>query len=282
MKTFVHDSVPARAIAPCGHDEAAAIAQTELQRILALVNSLSPEEWTLPTVCDLWDVRQLVAHIAGSAAAWSSWAEFSRQNNRTLQKPYRERGMTMIDAQNQIQVDDRENHTPEELVTELQAEGPKAIAFRKRLPAPVRAIRLPMGLVFPFGSTFVSIGYLTDVMLPRDWWMHRLDLSRATNHEMHLTAEHDGRMTALVMRDLVRILKGTIGDSGVLYDLTGTAGGSWTVGAGETAATIHMDALDFHLLASGRMTADDIQPRIAIEGNPDLAQRALVHTVVAY
>ena len=43
------------------------LAQTEYQRVTDAVDALHPEDWGRPTDCTEWDVRQLVAHIAGQA-----------------------------------------------------------------------------------------------------------------------------------------------------------------------------------------------------------------------
>ena len=40
------------------------LAETEYQRVTDAVDALQPEDWTRPTDCTEWDVRQLVAHIA--------------------------------------------------------------------------------------------------------------------------------------------------------------------------------------------------------------------------
>jgi uncharacterized protein (TIGR03083 family) len=55
------------------------LAQTEYQRVTDAVDALLPEEWTRPTDCTEWDVRQLVAHIAGMAKFISSPVEMARQ-----------------------------------------------------------------------------------------------------------------------------------------------------------------------------------------------------------
>ena len=44
------------------------------------------------------------------------------------------------------------------------------------------------------------MGYLVDIILTRDTWMHRVDIARATGRPMELTAEHDGRIVADVVR----------------------------------------------------------------------------------
>jgi hypothetical protein len=41
-----------------------------------------------------------------------------------------------------------------------------------------------------------TFAYMTDVILTRDPWMHRMDITRATGTEPQLTAEHDGVLVA--------------------------------------------------------------------------------------
>ena len=51
------------------------------ERFLALVTSLSEDEWEKPTACPLWNVRQILAHVTGAAASYARWSEFKRQNS---------------------------------------------------------------------------------------------------------------------------------------------------------------------------------------------------------
>ena len=51
---------------------------------------------------------------------------------------------------------------------------------RRRIPGFVRRMRLPEPQVVNGVPETWSLGYLTDVILTRDPWMHRLDLARAT------------------------------------------------------------------------------------------------------
>src|SRR5712692_9807606 len=181
QSTDHHDSVgrpslsDAASIPSLTHTEAAQMAAVELERFLTLVESLSPADWDKPTTCTLWNVRQVVAHVTGAAASYARWSEFKRQNSFFVQRPYRQAGFSMLDAINQIQVDDRTNATPADLLAELREVGPRAIATRKRLPAIVRAVRLPLPLL-----GVAPIGYVTDLIYTRDMWMHRLDICRAT------------------------------------------------------------------------------------------------------
>ena len=106
----------ARAIPPLSHREAMGMARLELERFLALVTSLSEDEWEKPTACPLWNVRQILAHVTGAAASYARWSEFKRQNSLKVQRPYRASGLSFLESLNQIQVDDRACATPAALI----------------------------------------------------------------------------------------------------------------------------------------------------------------------
>jgi uncharacterized protein (TIGR03083 family) len=260
------------------HPEAAEMAAVELERFLTLVESLAPADWDSPTVCSLWNVRQIVAHVTGAAASYARWEEFKRQTSLFVQRPYRQAGFSLLDALNQIQVDDRRAATPASLLAELREVGPRAIATRKRLPAIVRAIRLPLPVL-----GVVPLGYLTDLIYTRDMWMHRLDICRATGREMVQTQEHDGRITALVVRDLARKLTPKLAGQAVVYELTGISGGIFRLGENASPlARITMDVLDFHLQASGRLEAYALSLHASCSGDEHMARLALDNTHVPY
>lgn len=290
--TIADDTAPTNAAIPnasdipaLGRAEAMAMATVELDLFVQLLESLDPEDWQKPTACTLWDVRQMVAHVAATAAGLAQRSEFMRQGSPSAQRPYRKQGLDKLDAMNQLGVDDRAGRTHAELIGELREFTPRAIAIRRKLPGPLRALPIPLGLAFPFGKVWIRLGYLTDLIMTRDMWIHRLDICRATDRQMVLSPEHDGRMTALVMRDLASRLTSKLDGRSVSYELSGPAGGSWRIGrAPEPAATLRMDALDFHWLAAARATADEVrrQGRVATSGDAELANRALDLTWVPY
>ena len=270
--------VQARAIPPLSHHEAMDMATLELERFLALVTALSDDEWEKPTACTLWNVRQILAHVTGAAASYARWSEFKRQNSFKVQRPHRASGLSFLESLNQIQVDDRASATPAALIDELQTVGPRAIATRTRLPVLLRALRVPLPAL-----GIVPVGYLTDLIYTRDMWMHRLDLCRATGREMVLTPQHDGRIVALVMRDVARKLAAPLRKKSMVYHLSGRVGGTWQLGAAvPPSATLHLDVLDFNLLASGRLTPEEAWSRVSLEGDTALAREALNHTNVPY
>lgn len=227
------------------------LAETEYQRVTDAVDTLRPEDWTRPTDCTQWDIRQLVAHIAGQTKLFTTPLEVARQTRaaNARQQP----GQASIDALTALQVEERQHLSPEELRAELHHIGPRAAKARRRIPGFVRRRRLPdQELVNGVPETW-SIGYLTDVILTRDPWMHRMDLARATGQVPLLTADHDGVIVTDVVAEWTRRHV-----QPYRLELTGPAGGSWS--SGTDAEEIVMDAVDFCRLVSGRPGPDGAQP----------------------
>lgn len=270
------DLMDASTIPALVHDEAGIMAREELRRFLDLVETLSGDDWDQPTDCTAWSVRDILAHQAGAYAGFTSWSEFKRQ---VTARPAA--GQMQVDALNQRQLADRTGCTPLELIGELRAVGPKAIRTRQRLPWPLRKLTVPLGP--PLGT--IPVEYLTDLIYTRDTWMHRADIARATGRTLIQTAEHDGRVTALVVRDLARGLKHILRGRTVVLDLAGAAGGRYRIGTmAEPTVIVKMDVVDFHRLASGRLTAQAAkdQGRAAFSGDRGFGDQVLAATSVPY
>lgn len=226
------------------HSTAMRLARDEYARVADAVVGLSPDQWMLPTDCPEWDVRAMVAHICGMAAMAATPWETNRQMS-AAKKIVARTGVEGIDALTGLQVSERADRTPEQLTAELRSIGPKAAGGRRRIPAFIRNRRLPEEQSMEGMSEWWSIGFLTDVVLTRDPWMHRVDLSRATGTDMVLTAEHDG----VLIDDVVREWAGRHGQPYRLR-LTGPAGGTWSEGDG--GPELELDAVEFCRILSGR------------------------------
>lgn len=220
-------------------------AETEYLRLAGLLATLDADDWGRPTECTEWDVREVVAHLVGAAESNASVRETLRQARRgnALRTP----GQPTVDGINALQVAERTDTPPEQLVEDLRDAGARGVRARRRLPAPLRALRLPFGP--PLGVR--SLGYLMDCIYTRDAWMHRVDIARATGRPLLLTADHDGRIVADVVQEWAAA-------HGQPYELTlsGPAGGTWSRGLG--GEVIALDAVDFCRIVSGRAPGEGL------------------------
>lgn len=253
-------------------EEALDLMRIALERFLAVVETLNADDWSRPTACTAWRVREMVAHQAGGYASGTGYGEMLRQYT-TLPK----KGELPEDAVNALQVRERASKTPADLIAELRRVGPVAIqkwAHQFRLVKPLTIPHPVPGLL--------SFRHLMWVIHSRDTWMHRLDICRATGREFVQTPDHDGRIVALIMRDVAACLRGRLAGRAVVFDLSGVAGGVWQVGSGAAAATVHMDALEFSILASGRYSYAEGRAKARLSGETALAEAALKKLLVLF
>ena len=226
------------------HDRETAmwLAAGEYTRAADLLDRLQPEHWSRPTDCPAWDVRAMAGHVLGMTEMMTSYVELVRQQVRTALRQRRADG-PMIDSLTAIQVEKNEGLDTHELVAAMRAAGPRAVRGRHRMPAVLRSRTMKQET--PDGGTEVwTLGFLTDTILTRDPFMHRIDITRATGLPLTPTPEHEG----LIVADVVQEWAARHGQPFRL-ELTGPAGGSWQDGVGEA---ITMDALEFCRVLSGR------------------------------
>lgn len=227
-------------------DVAMRLAATEYERVLELLRQI--EDWHAPTDCTTWNVRELVAHVVGMAELWSTTREFVHQMRLTSKAG--------IDAMTDLQVRERAESSPAELIARLETAAPCAVRRRRRFSRVMGHRLLPeaQDLNDNKKAEWWSFGYLTDTILTRDPWMHRVDLSRASGVRLTLTADHDGVLVANVVAEWAHRH-----GKPFRLRLTGPAGGFWEVGAdGDSGAEIELDAVEFCRTISGRAQRDGL------------------------
>lgn len=227
-----------REIPELEHAEAMEIAAREYERMDDLLSSLDEADWTKPTDCERWDVKGIVSHIIGISEALLSVRETIRQT-RKARPLAKELGLPVFHAQNELQVIERRDHSVDQLRAAYDALVPRMMRRRERFPIPrfVRLYNVALGLF--------SVAYLLDKILTRDIWMHRVDISRATDRPILLTPDHDGRFVADVVADWAGRH-----DAAFALHLEGPAGGSWSRGIG--GEELYLDAVEFCRIMSGR------------------------------
>jgi len=243
---------PARDIARPTVSQALAIMENELARTQALLSDLAPADWQRPTDCPGWTVHDVVAHMIGQNEELARPGTLIRRVRQARKLP----GAGILDKRNQLQVQDRAGASGQQLIADLGYWGPKAARAARRIPAPLRR-QIRLSLFFPEARQMAedSLDFLIRVMTARDAWMHRTDIATALARPLTPDA-HDAQIVRQVVRDLAAAWPGPP----VILDLTGPAGGRWSLGDGPPAAAVHSDSVSYLRLASGRPAS---QPTIS-------------------
>jgi uncharacterized protein (TIGR03083 family) len=227
-------------------DVAMRLAATEYDRVVALLAALSPEHWSAPTDCPGWDVRAMAGHMLGMAQMAATLPETLRQQIGSQRRATRD-GSSVLDALTAIQVEKNAHLTPNEVVDAMRRTAPRAAKARRRSPGVIRARTMPGLQDVGENQEAWTFGYLLDVILTRDPFMHRVDITRATSIRMQADPGHEG----LIVDDVVREWAGR---HDAPYDLvlSGPAGGHWRRGDAER---IQLDAFEFCRMLCGRSSA---------------------------
>jgi len=235
-------------IDPISHPEAMRLQAHELERAVAVLRSLDGDEWTASTDCTGWDVRTLYLHVLGACEAGASVRENLHQM-RLAMVHRRRHGGPLEAALTNVQVRERDELTPEEVVDRLVTVAPKTVRGRTRLPAILRE-HATMSVDGPVVEKW-KLGYLVDTIYLRDLWMHRIDLARAVGEAFECNGEHDGRIVADVVAEWAR-------RHGKPFhlELTGAAGGIYADRpAAPDAEHLKLDAVEFARTLAGRAPA---------------------------
>jgi uncharacterized protein (TIGR03083 family) len=240
------DVVDVATIARIQRPEAARLAEAELLRFADALEALGADDWSKPTANHLWDVRAMAGHTLGMAETFTSFRNVARD----MRAAGKLKGDgPQVDGLTAQQVQRTADLSTTELIGRLRG----AASVNARWRAARRIMRAaPMKEEVPGngGPETWKMGYLFDVILTRDPWMHRSDLAAATGKPMRLDAGHDGRIVA----DAVAEWASRHGQPFVL-ELTGPAGGTFEAGAGGEVIT--MDAVEFCRVLSGRPAATE-------------------------
>lgn len=222
------------------------LAETEYARMADTLAGLDADDWSRPTDCTLWDVRQLACHMVGMANMVTTPFETMRQQRKAAADA-RANGVDPLTALTGLQVSERADWTPDDVVAGAKKVGRRALRGRRLTPGFIRKRPLPQPQHVNQRDETWAIGFLSDVILTRDPWMHRMDIAKALGAEPVLSPEHDG----VIVADVVEEWADRHGRPFTLT-LTGPAGGTWS--RSEDGPSIAMDAIEFCRVVSGRGT----------------------------
>jgi hypothetical protein len=153
-------------------------------------------------------------------------------------------GRTGLDAYTAQQIAEHAGEQGPSLAEQFAVLWPKAVRTMRLTPGIARAVAADSGVP---GAGKFTLGYLFDSILPRDLWMHRVDVSRAVG----LPLSHDDHEVPIVgdvMTDLVAAWRGPT----VTLHLVGAAAGTFTLGTGSSTAEVQAETVDYLRALAGR------------------------------
>src|SRR5687768_3286345 len=106
------------------HADWMAAATEEYRRLDTLLAELDEADWSRPTDCSEWDVRQVVAHLVGAAESNAQVRELIRQARLGRKARPGEPG---VDGMNAVQVEERAAVPPDQLRHDLADAGRRGV-----------------------------------------------------------------------------------------------------------------------------------------------------------
>ena len=181
----------------------------------------------------------MAGHVLGQAEMVASVRQLAVQSRAAA------RAGGDVDAVTAHQVQAFAGLSRDELVGRFATVAPRAGRGRRRLATLRGAVPAPGEELVGDRPERWTFGYVVEVVLTRDTWMHRVDVARATARTLELSPGHDGVLVADVVAEWADRHR-----QPYRLRLTGPAGGTWS--SGTSGAELELDAVEFCRLLSGR------------------------------
>lgn len=213
----------------------------EIQAWHDLLASLEGTEWHRRTVCDEWDVADIAGHLIGQAEDVTRPLSFPRRF-RKAKRVYP--ALPRFDAHMMVQADEHRGTPPAELRAQFDRAWGKATRAIARNPALIRRVTMNVE------GIPMTLGYVRDILLARDLWMHRDDVCQAVGRPFD-PGPYAEEVIAQVMYD-VDAMSFWGERPAVVLELTGPGGGTYRLGRGEPVGHAAVDAVSYMRTLSGR------------------------------
>jgi uncharacterized protein (TIGR03083 family) len=195
--------------------------------LLALLRQLSPHEWTLPTVCTGWSVKDVVAHLLGGNIGRLSFGRDRLHHQRSAPAPAMNTELvTLINEQNAAWVRACERISAPLLFDFLALTDSQVAAFFATLP--------------PEAPTSIGVGWAGEKQsatwfdIGREYtekWFHQQHIREAVGAQGLVDRQWLHPVIEICLRALpytYRTVQATEGTS-ITIQITGEAGGVWSL-----------------------------------------------------
>ena len=253
-----------------------------LQELLDVLETLTPEEWDMPTPCPGWSVHDLAAHILGDEVGQLSMGRDDYH-------------VSLIDANDWAGLVTGLNDLNEQWVTSMRRVSPQMMTdLLKSMGEQVNRYLQSLdphttGPVVSWASPDPAPMWLHTAREYTERWHHQQQIREAVGRPLLTDPEWFAPVLATFVYGLRKAYSGVdaaIG-AGVRVTITGASGGTWLIVSTEanwllcedemreTAAHITIDEIDAWRLFTKSIAKEIVESKVVVEGDTQLALKAL-------
>ncbi len=267
---------------PIGRVDVLELFPEERAALLALLESLSADDWGLPTICYGWSVKDVAAHLVADDLGRLSWGRDGYAGSRIEPESW-ESLVEAINAQNELWVRAMRRLSPAIIIEMLRDGGDQSLAYFRTWDLQ------EMGGPVDWAGPDPAPRWLDLAREYTERWAHQQQIRDAVGQP----GLKDRRMFGPVLDSYVRALPHTYRDvlapegTHVRLRISGEAGGSWAlvrrsdawglyIGVeGEADASITMGQEEAWRLFTKAITPEAARAGAVLGGDEGLAVKAL-------
>ncbi len=253
------------------------------RQLMELLRSLTPEDWTRPTLAPAWSVRDVVAHLLDSQVRRLA----CQRDGHSLTPPGRPLTSyaDLVGFLNELNADwirAARRLSPALLMQFLEVTGPQ-VAWLLNSRDPHSPALFPVA----WAGESESEHWFDTGREYTEWWHHQAQIREAVGAPPLLGREWLLPVLELSMKAFPRAFKGIPAASPavLVFHVTGEAGGTWSVVPGEqgwsvvlgeaspVTARARCDADTAWRLFFNALSEDDARQGVEVEGDKTLGER---------
>jgi uncharacterized protein (TIGR03083 family) len=275
---------------PCGLEPilCAHLLRTVDDKLIELLRSLAPSEWSLPTVAPLWSVRDVAAHLLDTALRKLSMVRDSHFVE-AVQITSPQDLITLVNRLNQEGVTVYRRLSPSVLIDLMKTACDQSALFHESLDPFARA-----AFAVSWAGEETSLNWFDTARELTERWHHQQQIRLATNRPGILVPSLYRPVIDCFLRGLPNLYRDVVAPAGteILVEVSGECGGRWllcreesgwgfvkTVEGGPASRVTVPQSLAWRLFTKG-IDRDSARAEVEITGDRDLGEHVLRLTAI--
>ena len=275
---------------PCGLEPilCAHLLRTVDDKLIELLRSLAPSEWSLPTVAPLWSVRDVAAHLLDTALRKLSMVRDSHFVE-AVQITSPQDLITLVNRLNQEGVTVYRRLSPSVLIDLMKTACDQSALFHESLDPFARA-----AFAVSWAGEENSLNWFDTARELTERWHHQQQIRLATNRPGIMVPGLYRPVIDCFLRGLPNLYRDVVAPAGtgILVEVSGECGGRWLLCRGEAGwglvKTIERSpasrvtipqSLAWRLFTKG-IDRDSARAEVEITGDRDLGEHVLRLTAI--